>query len=142
MPSWNFVTQTGNINAGGVEAALRTYDGEVVLIPIFDSTCDTEPSGPDVEDCPPVNVGGNGSNQWYHFPEVAAFQLCDESIPECPLTHGAYVNGNNSAACDTGNGATSCLVGRFVHFIYEGTVTGPLSSVPGPTEFIVVQLIR
>lgn len=142
IPSWNYVTETGNVNSKGVEDALRTYDGDVVLIPIFDSTCDTEPSGPDVEDCPAGNVGGNGQNQWYHFPEVSALQLCDASIAACPLPHGAYVNGNNSAQCDTGNGATSCLVGRFVHFITEGTVTGPPASVPGPSDFIVVQLIR
>ena len=142
LPDWYYVTQTGNTNSGPVQDALRTYDGDVVLIPIFDSTCDTEPSGPLVADCPPQSVGGNGQNQWYHFPEVAAFQLCDASIPECPTPHGSYIQGNNRAECDSGNGATSCLVGRFVHFITEGTVTGVPSGAPGPTEFIVVQLIK
>ena len=142
LPSWNFVTETGNINSGQVEDALRTYDGDIVLIPIFDSTCNVEPSGPDVADCPPANVGGNGQNQWYHFPEVAALQLCGPGVTGCDVDHGAYVQGDNTSVCDTGNGATSCLVGKFVHFIIEGTVTGPLSAVPGPTEFIVVQLIK
>ena len=127
LPSWNFVTETGNMNSKPIEDALRTYDGDVVLIPLFDSTCNTEPTGStrDGLSCA-ANVGGNGQNQWYHFPEVAAFQLCTTGTdtngvhplvhPDC-TPHGAYVNGNNKAQCDTGNGATSCLIGQFVSFI-------------------------
>jgi Flp pilus assembly protein TadG len=158
IPSWNYVTETGNVNSKGVQDALRTYDGSVVYIPLFDSTCNTTPSPGDtsVDACPPQNVGGNGQNQWYHFPEVAAFQLCpgdassgdpvDQAFAgECAgagMTHGAYVNGNNKAECDTGNGATSCLVGRFVNFITEGTVAGPVGGLPGPSKALVVQLIK
>jgi hypothetical protein len=143
LPSWQYVTETGNINAAQVEDALRTYDGDIVLIPLFDSTCDTEPAGDLVSDCPPANVGGNGQNQWYHFPEVAAVELCDASIVGCPRPHGACVNGQNRADCEVGgNGATSCLVGRFVNFIVEGTVTGPLAGTPGPSTVVIVQLVR
>jgi hypothetical protein len=80
--------------------------------------------------------------KFYHFPEVAAFQMCDPGVSGCDLRHGAYVSGNNTAECDTGNGATSCLVGKFVHFIIEGAVTGPISAAPGPTEFIVVPVVN
>jgi hypothetical protein len=158
VPSWNFVTQTGNTNSKPIEDALRTYDGTVVYIPIFDSTCNTEPTPgvTTVDACPPPNVGGNGQNQWYHFQEVGAFQFCpgnassDEQIHKdfvtacsnAGISHGAYVNGNNSSDCDDGNGATSCLIGRWVNFIGEGTVTGPVPGLPGPSKGVVVQLIK
>ncbi len=147
LPSWQFVTSTGNINSKAVEDALRTYDTEVVWVPLFDSTCDTQPSGTEVSGCPPQNVGGNGQNQWYHFPQVAMFQLCGQYadgsyVDGCTRPHGAYVNGNNSAVCDAGgNGATSCLIGKFVDFVGEGRVTGPLTGTPSPSRFIAVQLI-
>ena len=148
LPSWQYITATGNINSKGVEDAINdNYAGKVVQIPQFDLTCDTAPSGPLSIDCPAGNVGGKGSNQWYHLPQFAAFQLCDSSIPECmsnsygkSFTKGAYINGTNTI-CDTGNGATSCLVGRFVSFVTKGTV-GAGSGSSTATNVIGVQLIR
>lgn len=146
LPSWQYMAQTGNVNSKAVEDAMRTYDGQIVLMPIFDSTCDTQPLGPDVSDCPSRNVGGKGQNQWYHFSAVAAFQLCASAVIDGDGTactaHGAYVSGSDKPVCDTGNGATSCLVGQFVNIITEGTVTGPLVGNPGPSTIIMVQLIR
>jgi Flp pilus assembly protein TadG len=145
LPSWNFVAQTGNINSGPVEDALRTYDGDLVLLPLFDATCNTEPApgNDDLSACPPQNQGGNGQNQWYHFPEFAVFRLCGGTgvDPAC-TEHGSYVQGNNRAICDTGNGATSCLVGFFETAITNGYVTGTVDATSGPSDFIVVQLIR
>jgi hypothetical protein len=147
LPSWQFVTSTGNINSSSVEDALRTYDTQVVWVPLFDSTCDAQPSGTEVSGCPPQNVGGNGQNQWYHFPQVAMFQLCGQYddgsfVDGCTQPHGAYISGNNRAVCEAGgNGATSCLIGKFVDFVGEGRVTGPLSGTPSPSRFIAVQLI-
>jgi hypothetical protein len=141
-PNWYFVAQTGNTNS--VEPELRFWDGQVVQIPLFDLTCDTEPSGPDIGDCPPANVGGNGQNQWYHFAALTAFELCGPSVPECVaagFTHGAYVQGSNGGTCGTGNGSTGCLVGRFVRTSYDGEVT----AVPGPNpqnQTVGVQLIH
>jgi hypothetical protein len=158
VPEWRFVTETGNVNSSPVETALRSYDGDVVYLPIFDSTCNTEPAPGDtsVDACPPPNVGGNGQNQWYHFQEIGAFQFCpgdpastdpfQEAFADACAAggyeHGAYVNGNNKAECDSGNGATSCLIGRFVNFIREGTVSGPLTGLPGPSKALTVQLIK
>jgi Putative Flp pilus-assembly TadE/G-like len=158
VPSWNFVTETGNTNSKPIEDALRTYDGTVVFIPIFDSTCNTQPTPgvTTVDACPPANVGGNGQNQWYHFQEVGAFQFCPgdassdaqvevdfvNACASASLSHGAYVNGNNKSQCDNGNGATSCLIGRWVNFIGSGTVTGPLGGPPSPSKGVVVQLIK
>jgi hypothetical protein len=143
LPSWQYVTETGNVNSAQVEDAMRTWDGQIVLIPLFDSTCDTEPAGDLVSDCPDEHVGGNGQNQWYHFPQVAAFELCGPDVSGCPTSHGSYINGMNRDECEVGgNGATSCLVGRYVNFIVEGTVTGPLSGTPGPSTVVIVQLVR
>ena len=137
LPSWQYVTETGNVNSTGVETALRAYDGEVVLIPQFDQTCGPGPHGtpdsskpaintPPNYGCPAGALGGNGNNQWYRFPSFAYFQMCSNADTECVnlgVPHGAYVNGNNSE-CDTGNGATSCLAGKFVEILGSGTV-GP-----------------
>jgi Flp pilus assembly protein TadG len=146
VPSWNYVTQTGNVNSGPVEDALRTYDGDLVLLPMFDGTCNTQPT-PNVDDlsaCPPANQGGNGQNQWYHFQEFAVFQLCGgTSVDPLCTEHGSYVQGNNRSICDTGNGATSCLVGKFTpSVITSGYVTGALDVTAGPTDFLAVQLIK
>jgi hypothetical protein len=163
VPSWRWVPQTGNTNKAGVEAALRTYDGDVVYIPLFDLTCGDEPTpgSTSVDACPEEEWGGgNGQNLWYHFPLIAAFQFCSDEESTDPaeaaffeaceaggFEHGAYINGGNGNSSDecataTGNGGTSCLVGRFVNFIGEGTVSGPLTSVPGPSKALSVQLIK
>jgi hypothetical protein len=150
-PGWYYITSTGNVNSATVENALNTYKGKDVMFPQFDATCDTEPSGPGIEDCPAANVGGHGSNQWYHVAGMSTFQFCtdDGSMPECTTAggapknyaQGAYVNGNNKTVCDTGNGATSCLAGKFKVISYEGSV----EAAPGTnqqTSTVSVQLIR
>lgn len=158
LPSWQYLTETGNVNSQGVEDAIRTYDGQTVMIPQFDATCNpgngvtpdsTQPAinNPD----PPVYLGcgvplgGNGSNQWYRMPSFAFFQFCTGSDSGCTdvgASHGAYVNGNDGAVCDTGNGATSCLVGRFVNILATGTVGPGVGGGTGSTKVIGVQLIK
>lgn len=134
LPSWQFITQTGDISAKTVEDALNAYAGEVVLLPFFDSTCDTEPANQELSGCPAANVGGTGTNQWYHIVKFLSFQL------DSPK--GAFVNGNNTATCGVTN-AKECLKGAFISFITEGTVTGPCppGGCPIGTTFSV-QLIK
>lgn len=120
QPSWQYITATGGIDALALETALNQYAGQIVLLPLFDSTCRSEPTNPEVSGCPPEDVGGAGANQWYHVPRpgFAAFRL---DYPK-----GAYTNGNNSAICDSGgNGATDCLIGVFVDYVTTGTVGPP-----------------
>lgn len=117
LPSWQYITATGNIDALALENALNTYAGQVVLFPLFDSTCNTTPSDPFLSGCPPENTGGSGVNQWYHLPSFAAFRL---DYPK-----GAYTNGNNAAVCDTGNGATDCIIGTFVDYVGLGAIGDP-----------------
>ena len=134
LPSWQYVTSTGNVNSKKIEDALNTYIDEVVLFPMFDLTCADDPNFSQVAVAPTYgcsDIGGNGSNQWYRFPKFAAF-----------LLERAHVNGSNKAACDTGNGATSCLIGKFVDFVTVGTVgpgVGGGTTTGGVTG---VQLIR
>ncbi len=152
LPSWNYVAATGNVNASAVENAVNTYDGQVVLVPQFDLTCNPGPGGapvntqPDVSTkpdygCPHADIGGNGQNEWYHIPSFAALELCTPGFGYCGGLRGAYINGNNKAECDTGNGATSCLVGRFVSFVTEGTVSAIPAGGSG-TKLVGVQMIR
>ena len=55
---------------------------------------------------------------------------------------GAYTNGNNKAACDTGNGATQCLVGKFVSIEDSGTIGAGFGGGTGNSKAVGVQLIR
>jgi hypothetical protein len=143
LPSWQFVTATGNVNAKKIEDAINTYAGQIVLIPQFDATCSADPTpGTAVSDCPSGSLGGNGQNQWYHMPSFGFFLLCDPSLAGCNGQTGAYINGNNSADCDSGgNGATSCLIGRFTDFMSSGTV-GPGTGGGTGSKAIGVQLIK
>jgi hypothetical protein len=134
LPSWQYVTSTGNVNSKQIEDALNTYIGQVVLFPMFDLTCGEDPVFGQVKVAPNYgcgDVGGNGQNQWYRFPQFAAFQL-----------ERAHVNGNNSAACDTGNGATSCLIGKFVDFVTSGTVGPGAGGGTTQSSVLGVQLIK
>lgn len=160
LPSWQFVASTGNVNGGGgtcnasVEAAIRSYDGQTVLVPQFDQTCRTANNGPDpISTKPTVNDpalqwgctgtlnGGNGQNLWYRMPSFAYFQLCDPSLPDCNGMSGAYIQGNNRAICDTGSGATSCVVGKFTDILGSGTVGAGFGGGTGE-KTLGVQLIK
>ena len=134
LPSWQYVTQTGDVSAKQVEDALNTYAGQPVLLPFFDSTCNEEPTNTEVSGCPVGAVGGTGTNQWYHITKFLSFQLADPK--------GAFVNGNNSAECGVTN-AKECLKGAFITFITEGPVGPPCppAGCPVGTAFSV-QLIK
>jgi hypothetical protein len=159
LPSWQYVPAAGNSNGGGgacslsVEEALRTYDGEVVLAPQFDLTCNPKNGDPDPSStnpqvitapnygCPAGDLGGNGSNIWYRMPSFAFLELCGPAVAGCDGLHGAYIQGNNAAVCDTGNGATSCIVAKFKHIMATGTVGAGVGSGTG-SKAVGVQLIK
>ncbi len=155
LASWQYVTSTGNVNSPGVQDALRTYDGDIVLIPQFDLTCNPGPGNepdssspavdtPDNYGCPAGALGGNGTNQWYRMPSFAYFQLCADEDANCQAAgaeHGAYLTGSNSV-CDTGNGATSCLIGQFVEILSSGTVGPGVGGGNSGVKAVGVQLIK
>jgi hypothetical protein len=134
LPSWQFVTETGDISAGTVEDALNEYAGEVVLVPMFADTCLEEPPNKLVSDCP-AGAGGTGVNQWYWITRFLAFRL---SSPR-----GAYIQGGTGNEAICGVNARECLTGRFVSFVTEGNVIGPCppAGCPEGTGY-AVQLIR
>ncbi len=133
LPSWKFITATGNVSAAQVEDALNTYAGQVVMFPMFDSTCPEEPLDQTIDGCP-VEPGGMGTNQWYHIPYFLAFQF---SSPK-----GAFTNGDYSVECSDAD-AKECIKGAFVALIGEGNVGGPcpVEGCPPGTSWSV-QLIR
>jgi hypothetical protein len=158
LPSWQYVAATGNVNGGGgachmsIEDALRTYEGQVVLAPQFDLTCNPAHNGtPDSTSpgvitapnygCPAGDLGGNGTNQWYRMPSFAFLELCGPAVAGCGGLHAAYISGNDSATCDTGNGATACIVAKFVNIMGSGTVGAGVGSGTG-SKAIGVQLIK
>jgi Putative Flp pilus-assembly TadE/G-like len=158
LPSWQYVTATGNTNGGGgacgmsIEDALRTYEGQTVLVPQFDLTCNPSHNGtpnsseppvitPSDYGCPSGDLGGSGSNQWYRMPSFAFLEMCGPSVAGCGGLHDAYISGSNSAICDTGNGATSCLVAKYVNVMATGTVGAGVGSGTG-NKALGVQLIK
>ena len=138
LPDWFQVTSTGNVNAQQVEDCLNKYAGQRVLMPLFDDTCRDDP-GEDPSGLPAECASAqepSGQNQWYKFPSYAVFEL---DFPK-----GAYINGSNKAECEQGNnGATSCLIGRFVDAVQGGTVGHwDPNAPPQIGQLFTVQLIK
>jgi len=150
LPSWQWMTEAGDTAASGLEDALRHWDLHTVLIPLFDDTCDEMPAGPE-EPC--LGDPGHGTNNVYHFPTIAALELCgtnpDGSIPAWCVDddgnqygHGSYIAGGSTKDCNLNKNGTACLVGRFRSFIRGGTVTGTLTGDPSASTVVGVQLIK
>jgi hypothetical protein len=148
LPSWQWVSQTGNTNSSALQTALRRYNGQIVLVPQFDLTCFTTPDESQVSNpttnygC--SNVGGHGSNNWYRMPSFAHLQLCGPSDPDCVAagyTDGAYISANNNPTCG-GNGATSCVVGKFESIVSTGTIGAGIGGGQGNSKAVGVQLIK
>jgi hypothetical protein len=134
LPNWYYVTSTGNTNSVDVQDCFAQWIGKPILIPLFDDTCRDDP-GNNLPCTDPAPIGG--INQWYHFPNYAAFFLT-----------GVYVQGNNASVCDPsgGNGATTCITGRFEDTALTGTVGSIIGSgggaTPPPSQLFAVQLIQ
>jgi hypothetical protein len=130
IPSWQYISESGNINAGQVQTALEAWIGKPVMIPMFDETCDSDP-GSGSNPCP--TGPGNGQNQWYHIPQFAGFVISE-----------VHISGSGGpGTCGSGNGSTGCLVGRFTSFVGPGNVIGPSTGVVDPAiAAIGVQLVH
>ena len=131
-PGWYFVASTGNVSAQKIEDALNTYaddpDDQVVIIPIFDATCDTDPGTSGKDDC--TTGEGHGQNQYYHLAGWAGFDI-----------EWVDLNGGPSV-CGSGNGSTGCFKGQFKYF--GGLPSGTLSEATGnesPLAIVSVMLI-
>jgi Flp pilus assembly protein TadG len=157
LPSWQYITSTGNVNAIGLENAIRAYDGQTVLVPEFDLTCNPGPNADPDSTAPAINtapnfgcpagaMGGAGANQWYRVPSFAHFRLCDATNAAClakGADHGAYLTGGaGSGICNSASGATSCLVGTFESVIRTGTIGAGVGGGTGNSKTVGIQLIK
>jgi hypothetical protein len=128
LPDWYWVTSAGNENSKSVDECFAKWIGQVIMIPLFQDTCRTDPGETD-ECTDPAPIGG--VNQWYYFPQAAAINLT-----------GVYINGSHADTCDTGNGATSCFTGSFVDAAITGEVGTWDPDDESLSQFFAVQLIR
>lgn len=131
VPSWQFVTSTGNVNSGGVEDALNTWAGKTVLLPFFDNAC-TLANTADNSACP--TGSGTGQNNWYHFPLFFGFKM---DYPKA-----AYITGSNPECGSLWNGA-GCLKGTIVSYVGPNVTVGAgTGTVLDAMSAVGVQLIR
>jgi putative Flp pilus-assembly TadE/G-like protein len=142
IPQWVH-TEPGNTNS--LDDEINVYagpqlgvpDDSMVLIPLNDNTCMTDP-GAQTDQCPGGNGSGNGNNFYYHIPKFTRFMI-DQ----------VYTGGSNDAACNQapgqprvgGNGATGCLKGWFINWVETGVV-GPGATGPLDPGQVGIQLIR
>jgi Flp pilus assembly protein TadG len=126
IPDWVYYKESGNTNADNVKNAINTYAGEIVLIPLFDDTCDDDP-GLGTNDCTTGNSGG-GQNFYYHLPLFVAFRIASPA---------GFFDDKDSCLVD-GNAwdGSSCLKGQFVDYIGPGVTVGP-NPLPG-TDYNLV----
>lgn len=115
VPSWQYVTETGNINAQQVEDALNHYAGQTVLIPFFDNACDA-PNTAENKACPEGSGPGTGQGNYYHMPLFFGFKL------DAPK--GAFLTGNNGSTCGSMWSGAGCLKGEIVSTIGPNVTVG------------------
>lgn len=114
VPSWQYVTSTGNVNSRGVEDAINTYAGQVVLIPLFDNAC-AEPNAPGSNACPDGSGPGTGQNNWYHIPFFVGLKLQD--------VKAAFIQGSNPE-CGSEWAGAGCLIGTITSYIGPNVTVG------------------
>ena len=156
-PAGSTSRATGNPNASGLEAAIRAYDGQVVLVPQFDLTCNPGSNGDARQHGPgdqhrartsaarratsaaTAPTSGTGSRR---SPTSGCATATDPDCQAAGAPFGAYLNGNNTAVCDTGNGSTSCLVGKFESIVRTGTIGAGVGGGTGNSKAVGVQIIK
>jgi len=151
-PKWYYITATGTVSSA--DAAMDTWEGRDIEIPIFDvvpddpatpvdesllGTCDTTPTGTQtaLTDCPPGHNGGSGSNQWYYLVTFGDFHLVHSYIQgmhqaECNAPPPALVSTATFNAGSITGGALidNCLIGYF----NSGVIAGPGEVTGTPTD--------
>jgi hypothetical protein len=114
VPSWQFVTSTGNVNSQSVENALNTYAGKTVLLPFYDNAC-TQPNTADNSACPPGAGQGTGQNNYYHLPLFFGFKMASPKA--------AYITGSNPECGSQWSGA-GCLIGTITNYVGPNVTVG------------------
>lgn len=134
VPSWQFVTSTGNINSKQVEDALNFYAGKTVLIPFFDNAC-TAPNTAENSACPAGSGPGTGQNNYYHMPLFFGFKM--------QAGKAAFLQGNNGNECGSLWNGAGCLKGTIVNFIGPNVTVGAgTGTTDDAMSAVGVQLIK
>ena len=136
FPAW-VKTIPGGVGKGGPNGPQNTINtllhGKVVMLPLFDFSCSTQPTGPNKTDCSTYPTSsGSGNNTWYHITTFTNF-LMDQ----------ADFSGSAKQTCKIdGNGSDGCLRGWFVKALdTPGTLSlGPVA--PNTNQPLGVELIR
>ena len=142
IPAW-VQTSTGNIKthieglnqyAGPL---LGVADDQIVLIPMHDNTCKSDPPDSVLPPCSDGDWSGVGNNTYYHVPYFTGFMVdrAFDTIGPCDAAPG-------QPAPVGGNGSGSCLKGWFVKLVLAGPVGGPASGGPQDPAAIGIQLIN
>jgi len=153
-PVWFPIAQSGGTSSGPLEDALNVYAGQIVLLPIYNLMCSSNPdpaqaATPPNYGCPPPNVCTIATQDnttgchpgWYHLQPFAAFRLS-----------AVHTNGNPVDECnpawsnpdpnDTSNKKTkNCIIGEFVDYSIPNGEVGSSPSGSGGSV-IGVQLIK
>ena len=142
IPAW-LQTSTGNIKnditglnqyAGPV---LGVADDEIILIPMHDNTCKSDPPDSTLPPCSDGDWSGVGNNTFYHVPYFTGFMIdrAFKTISSCDVAPG-------QPRPVGGNGSGSCMKGWFVKLVLTGPVGGPASGNPQDPAAIAIQLIN
>ena len=149
LPSWQHVNQTGNVNGGGgncdgegldsVEDEIREYNGQIVYIPQFDVTVG-RPITPrrttrrwrsqtSTDALKMISMAETATTSGIGSRALPTSSCARPPSPNAAGLQGAYIQGNNTRDCESGgNGATWCLVGKFVDILCTGP-SAPVSEV-------------
>jgi hypothetical protein len=133
IPDWYYVSQTGNQSDPALQDALNQYSvppapeqnapaGTTVLIPLFDATCSSEPTGAGSELTGACSTGpGTGQSMWYHLQDWTSFEIdwVDVNGGSRRCSTDEVISGT------TGNGSTGCFGGWFRGYMGPGVLRAP-----------------
>ncbi len=138
LPVW-IGTETGNTNSTQINTAVNSYDGQQVVIPLYDCVANPPYVSSQVSPgpaCPTPAVTGVGSNTYYRIVGLIGFKLdrayINASNPQCNELPGSPFVG--------GNGSTGCLKGWIVQVSLPAAQIGTGNGAQGSA--FGVQLIR
>jgi len=156
-PHWYYITETGAITS--LDAAMDTWEGKDILIPIFHAeaddpstafdeeligTCDATPANPrtSLSNCATADIGANGQG-WYFLVTFGTFHL-----------EHSYIQGSHQAECNdpslvspasppgSTNPVNTCLIGYFKDKVVASNMT--VGGLTKTSEFqpLAIQLIK
>jgi hypothetical protein len=113
-------------------------DDQIVLVPMHDNTCFSDPPDTTPAPCSDGDWSGVGNNTYYHVPYFTGFMI-DQAYKQnepCNQAPGQPINWGD------GNSSDACLKGWFVKLVLNGPVGGQASGDPQDPASIGVQLIN